>query len=153
MRRTELETDIDLSIDVLRLDRWQRENARIRALELPDGSGVGIPLMGLRGAQPGSICCVGAAVVGRADHGLKYRGVIHHYGSEIRHEHLEASNALPDHVVQLRETSFWQVQDDHMKAVIDSRFPFSFLVPLLKRLLQGVTTLLHRKIHDTGSAS
>ena len=40
-----------------------------------------------------------------------------------------------------------------MKAVIDSRFPFSFLVPLLKRLLQGVTTLLHRKIHDTRSAS
>ena len=55
MRRTKLETDIDLSIDVLRLDRGQRENARIRALELPDGSGVGIPLMGLRGAQPGSV--------------------------------------------------------------------------------------------------
>ena len=109
--------------------------------------------MGLRGAQPGSVFYVGAAVVGRADHGLKYRGVIHHYGSEIRHEHLEASNALPDHVVQFRKTAFGQVQDDHMKAVIDSRFPFSFLVPLLKRLLQGVTTLLHREIHDTGSAS
>ena len=38
MRRTELETDIDLSVDVLRLERGQRENARIRALELPDGS-------------------------------------------------------------------------------------------------------------------
>jgi len=52
MRRTELKTDIDLSIDVLSLER---ENARIRALELPDGSWVEIPLMGLRGAQPGSV--------------------------------------------------------------------------------------------------
>ena len=74
------------------------------------------------------------AVVGRADHGLKYRGVIHHYCSEIRHEHLEASNALPDNVVQLRETALGQVQDDYMKAGIDSRFSFSFLVPHLKRL-------------------
>ena len=32
MRRTELETDIDLSIDVLRLERGQRENARIWAI-------------------------------------------------------------------------------------------------------------------------
>ena len=32
MRRTELETDIDLSIDVLRLERGQRENERIRAI-------------------------------------------------------------------------------------------------------------------------
>ena len=79
MRRTELKTDIDLSIDVLSLERGQRENARIRALELPDGSWVEIPLMGLRGAQPGSVFCVGAAVVGRADQGLKYPGVIHHY--------------------------------------------------------------------------
>ena len=55
MRRTELKTDIDLSIDVLSLERGQRENARIRALELPDGSWVEIPLTGLRGAQPGSV--------------------------------------------------------------------------------------------------
>ena len=60
MRRTKLETDIDLSIDVLSLERGQRENARIRALELPDGCWVEIPLMGLRGAQPGSVFYVGA---------------------------------------------------------------------------------------------
>ena len=60
MRRTKLEIDIDLSIDVLRLERGQRENARIRALELPGSSWVEIPLMGLRGAQPGSVFYVGA---------------------------------------------------------------------------------------------
>jgi len=71
MNRTELKTDIDLRIEGLSLKRGQRENTRIRIVEMPDGSWVEVPLIVLCGAQPGPVFYVGAAVHGDEINGVE----------------------------------------------------------------------------------
>lgn len=74
MNKTDLKTDVDLKIDGLRLTRGQRENTRIRLVEMPDGNWVEIPLIVLRGAQPGPVFYAGAAVHGDEINGVEILG-------------------------------------------------------------------------------
>ena len=52
----------------LRLERGQRARTRIRLAELADGSSLELPVMIIRGAQPGPVFYIGAGLHG--DHGL-----------------------------------------------------------------------------------
>ncbi|MFQ6028369.1 MAG: succinylglutamate desuccinylase/aspartoacylase family protein, partial [Dehalococcoidia bacterium] len=71
MRKPNFETDSDLQIEGLQLQRGQRENTHLRVIELPDGSWVEIPLIVLRGAQPGPTFYVGAAIHGDEINGVE----------------------------------------------------------------------------------
>jgi uncharacterized protein len=56
--------DTGLKIDGLELKRGMRESKRIRVAELAEGTWVEIPLMVIRGAQPGPVFYLGAAFHG-----------------------------------------------------------------------------------------
>jgi predicted deacylase len=57
-------TDEALSIEGVRLARGERARTRLRAAELPDGTWVELPLQIVRGARPGPVMYLGAAIHG-----------------------------------------------------------------------------------------
>jgi len=71
---TRTSDDSGLKIAGLRLDRGQKEQKRIRAAELPDGSWVELPLMVVRGATPGPVFYLGAAFHGDEVAGVEIVG-------------------------------------------------------------------------------
>ena len=89
----------------------------------------------------------------RPDHGFKDRVVVHHHGAAVSHEHLEAGDALPDHLVHLGQAVIWQILDDHVEAVVDRSLASGLLVPYLQGLGQRLAPLLHDKVHDAGGPS
>jgi predicted deacylase len=67
-------SDEDLKIEGLKLDRGKREQLRLPAAELTDGSMVELPLMVIRGQQPGPVCYIGAAFHGDEVAGVEIVG-------------------------------------------------------------------------------
>ena len=59
MAKAAFESDTVLKIEGLGLARGGRERTRIRTLELPDGTWVEVPLIVVRGANPGPVCTAG----------------------------------------------------------------------------------------------
>ena len=64
-------SDAQLRVEGLELKRGTKERTHIRTLELPDGSWVEVPLMVIRGAQPGPVFYMGAAVHGDEINGVE----------------------------------------------------------------------------------
>ena len=85
-------------------------------------------------------------------HGFEDRVVFHHHGAAVGHEHLEAGDTLPDHLVHLGQTVVRQVLDDHVEAIVDGSLAFGLLVPYLQRLGQSLASLLHDKVDNAGGA-
>ena len=71
MANATFESDTVLKIEGLGLARGGRERTRIRTLELPDGSWVEVPLIVVRGAKPGPVFYLGAAVHGDEVNGVE----------------------------------------------------------------------------------
>jgi predicted deacylase len=67
-------SDEDLKIEGLKLKRGSREQLRIPAAELTDGSMVELPLMAIRGQQSGPVCYIGAAFHGDEVAGVEIVG-------------------------------------------------------------------------------
>jgi len=89
-----------------------------------------------------AVLCVEAdqcAVVGWPHHSPVNSAIVHHHGSQVGQEHIEAGNALPDHIVQLQQAALWQVRDNHGETVIDSG--------------PALGPLLYREVHNAGGAS
>jgi predicted deacylase len=57
-------SDDALAIEGLKLTRGQRTRTRLRAVELPEGTWVELPLQVVRGAKPGPVMYLGAAIHG-----------------------------------------------------------------------------------------
>ena len=91
MSRTDSNSDADLRIEGLGLTRGQREKTRIRAIELPDGSWVEVPLMVLRGAQPGPVFYIGAAVHGDEINGVE---ILSRFANEVDLQELRGTLLL-----------------------------------------------------------
>jgi predicted deacylase len=66
--------DQNLKIEGMTLKRGQREQRRVPAAELADGTIVELPLLVLRGREPGPICYVGAAFHGDEVAGVEIVG-------------------------------------------------------------------------------
>ena len=64
-------SDADLRIEGLELRRGTKERTHIRTLELPDGSWVEVPLAVVRGARPGPVFYMGAAIHGDEINGVE----------------------------------------------------------------------------------
>lgn len=64
-------SDGDLRIEGLELRRGTKERTHIRTLELPDGSWVEVPLVVVRGARPGPVFYMGAAIHGDEINGVE----------------------------------------------------------------------------------
>ena len=64
-------SDGDLRIEGLELRRGTKERTHIRTLELPDGSWVEVPLVIVRGARPGPVFYMGAAIHGDEINGVE----------------------------------------------------------------------------------
>jgi uncharacterized protein len=67
-------SDEDLKIEGLNLERGKREQLRLPAAELTDGSMVELPLMVIRGQKPGPVCYIGAAFHGDEVAGVEIVG-------------------------------------------------------------------------------
>ena len=64
-------SDGDLRIEGLELRRGTKERTHIRTVELPDGSWVDVPLVVVRGARPGPVFYIGAAIHGDEINGVE----------------------------------------------------------------------------------
>src|ERR1700733_12233737 len=74
------------------------------------------------------------AVFRGAGERLKDGRVVDHQHPGIGHEEFETGYALFDHVVHVFQSSFTQVRDDHVEAVVDGRFRFRFFPPGIERI-------------------
>ena len=68
------QTDSKLDITGVKLSRGERTKLKIPLLELGDGSGVELPVMVLRGAEPGPVCYIGSAFHGDEINGVEVVG-------------------------------------------------------------------------------
>jgi predicted deacylase len=68
------QTDSKLDITGVKLSRGERTKLKIPLLELADGSGVELPVMVLRGAEPGPVCYIGSAFHGDEINGVEVVG-------------------------------------------------------------------------------
>jgi len=98
-----------------------------------------------------AIFCVHANESARlpgGSHRLENGSIINKKNSRVRHEQLEAGNALGDKALQFRQAMIGQVGNDQMKAVIDTRFTLGFREPGIEGLIQGLAMILHSEVDD-----
>ena len=92
-------------------------------------------------------------VVRRPDHGFEDGVVVHHHRPAVCHEHLEAGDSLPNHLVHLRQAMVGEVLDDHVESVVYGSLTLGLLVPYIQSLGQGLAPLLNHEVHNAGSAA
>ena len=88
-------------------------------------------------------------------HQLVDGAIVHHQHIGIRHEDLEAGDALGDHRVHVVEPCVVraEVGDGHVQAVVDAGFALGLGAPGLERLGHWMSHGLQRKVDDHGGAA
>ena len=86
-------------------------------------------------------------------HRAKDRGIVNQKHARIRHEHLEARHAFVHGGVEFFDLFVFELGSDQVKAVIDRRFPFGFLVPVVDAFDQRLAFVLHGEVDDAGRAT
>jgi len=81
-------------------------------------------------------------------HRAKDRCVINQKDSGIGHEHFETRYAFVHRRVQLFNLAVFQFRSDQMKAVVDRRFAFGLLVPVINALNKRLAFVLNSKVND-----
>ena len=82
------------------------------------------------------------------------RLIVHHEHAGVRHEELEAGDALvPDHPIHVAEPGVLELGDDHVEPVIDHRLAVGALPPVVERMTHRAPAVLNREVDDAGRSA
>ena len=87
-------------------------------------------------------------------HELDHLQVVNHERALVRHKCFERSNAaFFDQVLNFNARLVIKVGDSDVKRVISHGVSIGHLMPMVERVVQGVSLSLNRKIDDGGGSS
>ena len=102
-------------------------------------------VFGVHADECAVLCCL--------TEGFEDGGIVNHEHAWISHEEFETGDTFIDHGVHVFESSFAEIGDDHVEAVIDGGFLIGLFPPGIERVAHLGALGLDGEIDESGGAS